>query len=98
MQSATERSSEWSAESNCNGEGWVYANGQLKAIVNGQLKSLVNNFDVSGTNNNSKAVVLIDEDDINLQYGDARGYGLCEHDYGLVGEVMLKLVPGAFGK
>jgi len=56
-----------------NGETWVYPNGQLMAIVNGQLQPLVNNFDVSGTNNNSKTVVLVDEDDINLQSGDVGG-------------------------
>ena len=78
-----------------NGEDWVYANGQLKAIVNGQLKSLVNNFDVSGTNNNSKTVVIVDEDDINLQYGDIGGMVSVNMITGL-DPGMRKLVPGAF--
>jgi hypothetical protein len=78
-----------------NGEDWVYENGQLKAIVNGQLKSLVNNFDVSGTNNNSKTVVIIDEDDINLQYGDIGGMFSVNMITGLTAGAQ-KLVPGAF--
>ena len=77
-----------------NGEDWVYANGQLKAIVNGQLKSLVNNFDVSETNNNSKTVVIVDEDDINLQYGDIGGMVSVNMITGL-SPGMKKLVPGA---
>ncbi|RYE18860.1 MAG: T9SS type A sorting domain-containing protein, partial [Sphingobacteriales bacterium] len=56
-----------------NGEEWVYPNGQLKALVNGQLQALVNNFDVGGANNNTKTMVLVDEDDINLQSGDVGG-------------------------
>jgi hypothetical protein len=52
---------------------WVFPNGQLKALVNGQLKALVNNFDVSGTNNNAKTLVLVDEDDLVKQSGDIGG-------------------------
>jgi len=51
----------------------VFPNGQLKALVNGQLKALVNNFDVSGTNNNAKTLVLVDEDDLVKQSGDIGG-------------------------
>ena len=78
-----------------NGEDWVYANGQLKAIVNGQLKALVNNFDVTGANNNAKTVVLVDEDDINLQYGDIGGMFSVNMITGLNPGIQ-KLVPGAF--
>ncbi len=56
-----------------NGEEWIFPNGQLKALVNGQLKALVNNFDVSGTNNNAKTLVLVDEDDLVKQSGDIGG-------------------------
>jgi hypothetical protein len=56
-----------------NGEEWVFPNGQLKALVNGQLKALVNNFDVSGSNNNAKTLVLVDEDDLVKQSGDIGG-------------------------
>ena len=47
--------------------------GNCLPLVNGQLQALVNNFDVSGTNNNTKTLVLVDEDDINLQSGDVGG-------------------------
>ena len=78
-----------------NGEEWVYPNGQLKALVNGQLQALVNNFDVSGTNNNTKTLVLVDEDDINLQAGDVGGMVSMNMITGLdVG--YQALVPGAF--
>jgi hypothetical protein len=56
-----------------NGQTWSYPNGQLKALVNGQLQALVNNFDVGGTNNNTKTAVVVDEDDINQQSGDLGG-------------------------
>lgn len=78
-----------------NGETWVFPNGQLKALVNGQLLPLVNNFDVSGTNNNSKTVVLIDEDDINLQFGDVGGMVSMNMITGLEAGSQT-LVPGAF--
>ena len=52
-----------------NGQTWTYANGQLLAIVNGQLQPLVNSFNVSGNNDNSKTLVLVDEDDITEQGG-----------------------------
>jgi hypothetical protein len=57
-------------EAMVNGQTWVYANSQSLATVNGQFQGLVNNFDVSGTNNNSKTLVLVDQDDINLQAGN----------------------------
>ncbi|MEP7373424.1 MAG: LamG-like jellyroll fold domain-containing protein [Chitinophagaceae bacterium] len=78
-----------------NGEDWTYSNGQLKAVVNGQLKALVNNFDVTGANNNSKTVVLVDEDDINLQAGDIGGMFSVNMITGL-GVGTQKLIPGAF--
>ncbi len=78
-----------------NGQSWAYANGQLLAIVNGQLQPLVNNFDVSGSNNNSKTVVLVDEDDINLQSGDIGGMFSMNMITGL-GAGMQTLIPGAF--
>lgn len=78
-----------------NGEDWIYSNGQLKAIVNGQLKALVNNFDVTGSANNANTVVLVDEDDINLQYGDVGGMFSVNMITGLTPGIQ-KLVPGAF--
>jgi hypothetical protein len=78
-----------------NGETWVYPNGQLKALVNGQLQALVNNFDVSGANNNSKTLVLVDEDDINLQSGDVGGMFSMNMITGLDAGYQT-LIPGAF--
>ena len=78
-----------------NGETWVYPNGQLKALVNGQLQPLVNNFDVSGTNNNAKTLVLVDEDDINLQFGDVGGMISMNMITGLEAGYQT-LIPGAF--
>jgi hypothetical protein len=78
-----------------NGETWVYPNGQLKALVNGLLQPLVNNFDVSGANNNAKTVVLVDEDDINLQYGDVGGMFSMNMITGLEAGYQ-QLIPGAF--
>ncbi len=53
-----------------NSEEWIYPNGQLKPLVNGRLQPLVNNFDVSGSNNNVRTMVVVDENDIELQGGD----------------------------
>jgi hypothetical protein len=78
-----------------NGESWVFANGQLKALVNGQLQPLVNNFDVSGSNNNAKTLVLIDEDDITLQSGDVGGMFSMNMITGLDAGIQT-LIPGAF--
>jgi hypothetical protein len=78
-----------------NGEEWVYPNGHLKAIVNGQLQALVNNFDVSGPNNNAKTLVLVDEDDINLQFGDVGGMFSMNMITGLDAGYQT-LIPGAF--
>jgi hypothetical protein len=78
-----------------NGETWVYPNGQLKALVNGQLQPLVNNFDVSGTNNNTKTLVLVDEDDINVQSGDVGGMVSVNMITGLDAGYQT-LIPGAF--
>lgn len=78
-----------------NSETWVYPNGQLKAIVNGQLQPLVNNFDVSGTNNNAKTMVLIDEDDISLQGGDIGGMFSINMITGLDAGIQT-LIPGGF--
>jgi subtilase family protein/type IX secretion system substrate protein/MBG domain-containing protein len=78
-----------------NGETWVYQNGQLLALVNGQLQALVNNFDVSGANNNTKTVVLVDEDDINLQYGDVGAMFSMNMITGLDAGYQT-LIPGAF--
>jgi hypothetical protein len=78
-----------------NGESWVYANGQLLAMVNGQLQALVNNFDVGGSNNNTKTLVLVDQDDINLQGGSIGGMFSINMITGLdVG--IQKLIPGGF--
>ncbi len=78
-----------------NGEIWVYPNGQLKALVNGQLKALVNNFDVSGTDNNAKTLVLVDENDLLVQGGDVGGmFGMAMITGLEVGTQTL--VPGAF--
>ena len=78
-----------------NGETWVYPNGQLKALVNGQLQPLVNNFDVSGPNNNANTMVLVDEDDINLQYGDVGGMFSMNMITGLDAGYQT-LIPGGF--
>ena len=78
-----------------NGETWVYPNGQLKALVNGQLQALVNNFDVSGATNNANTVVLVDEDDINLQFGDVGGMFSMNMITGLEAGYQT-LIPGAF--
>jgi cytoskeletal protein CcmA (bactofilin family) len=78
-----------------NGENWQFANGQLKAVVNGQLQALVNNFDVSGTNNNAKTLVLVDEDDINLQAGDVGGMLSMNMITGLDAGIQT-LIPGSF--
>ena len=78
-----------------NGETWVYPNGQLKALVNGEIQPLENNFDVSGTNNNTKTVVLVDEDDLNLQFGDVGGMFSMNMITGLDAGYQY-LVPGAF--
>ncbi len=80
-----------------NGENdpWVYANGQLLAMVNGQLQAMVNNFDVTGTNNNSKTLVLVDQDDINLQSGDIGTMFAVNMITGLDAGIQT-LVPGAF--
>jgi hypothetical protein len=78
-----------------NNQTWAYANGQLLALVNGQLQPLVNNFDVSGTNNNAKTSVLVDEDDINLQSGDIGGMFSMNMITGLDAGTQ-SLVPGAF--
>jgi len=78
-----------------NGETWVYPNGELKALVNGQLQPLENNFDVSGATNNTKTLVLVDEDDINLQSGDVGGMASINMITGLdVG--YQTLIAGAF--
>ncbi|MEI9944338.1 MAG: hypothetical protein WDN26_08935 [Chitinophagaceae bacterium] len=78
-----------------NGEVWIYPNGQLKALVNGQLQPLVNNFDVSGSNNNIKTLVLVDEDDINLQAGDLGGMFAMNMITGLSAGYQ-RLIPAAF--
>ena len=78
-----------------NGETWIYNNGQLKALVNGQLQALVNNFDVSGTNNNAKTLVLVDEDDINLQGGDVGGMFAMNMITGLDAGIQT-LIPASF--
>ncbi|MEP7110456.1 MAG: S8 family serine peptidase [Ferruginibacter sp.] len=78
-----------------NGETWVYPNGQLKALVNGQMQPLVNNFDVNGTNNNAKTLVLVDENDINLQAGDVGGMFSMNMITGLDAGYQT-LIPGAF--
>ncbi len=78
-----------------NGQTWAYANGQLLALVNGQLQALVNNFDVSGTNNNAKTLVLVDQDDINLQSGDVGGMFSMNMITGLDAG-MQTLIPGGF--
>ncbi|HTE27493.1 MBG domain-containing protein [Flavitalea sp.] len=78
-----------------NGEEWVYPNGQLKALVNGQLQALVNNFDVGGANNNTKTMVVVDEDDINLQAGDVGGMFSMNMITGLEAGYH-NLFPGAF--
>ncbi len=74
---------------------WNYTNGQQLPIVNGQLQPIANNFDVSGPDNNSNTVVLVDEDDINLQGGGIGGMFAMNMITGLnVGTQYL--VPGAF--
>jgi hypothetical protein len=78
-----------------NGETWVYPNGQLKALVNGQLQPLVNNFDVSGANNNANTAVLVDEDDINQQFGDVGGMFSMNMITGLDAGYQT-LIPGGF--
>jgi hypothetical protein len=78
-----------------NGQAWSYANGQLLALVNGQLQALVNNFDVSGRANNSKTLVLVDADDINLQSGDIGAMFSVNMITGLDAGTQT-LVPGAF--
>jgi cytoskeletal protein CcmA (bactofilin family) len=78
-----------------NGQTLAYANGQLLALVNGQLQPLVNNFDVRGTNNNAKTLVLIDEDDINLQSGDVGGMFSINMITGLNAGIQT-LIPGSF--
>lgn len=82
-------------EANVNGQSWAYANGQLLALVNGQLQALVNNFDVSGANNNTNTVVLVDEDDINLQSGDVGGMFAMNMITGLDAGIQT-LIPGGF--
>ncbi|HVG16382.1 MAG TPA: MBG domain-containing protein [Chitinophagaceae bacterium] len=78
-----------------NGQTLAYANGQLLALVNGQLQALVNNFDVSGTNNNSQTLVLIDQDDVTVQAGALGGMFSVNMITGLEAGPQ-KLVPGAF--
>ncbi len=78
-----------------NGQTWAYANGQLLGLVNGQLQGLVNNFDVSGNNNNSKTVVLVDQDDINLQAGGIGAMFSMNMITGL-GAGLQTVIPGAF--
>ncbi|MGI8582580.1 MAG: MBG domain-containing protein [Chitinophagaceae bacterium] len=78
-----------------NGETWVYANGQLLALVNGQLQALVNNFDVTGTSNNAKTLVVVDQDDINLQGGDIGAMFAMNMITGLDAGTQI-LIPGAF--
>jgi hypothetical protein len=78
-----------------NGEAWVYSNGQLLALVNGQLQALVNNFDVAGTSNNAKTLVLIDQDDVNLQFGDIGSMFSMNMITGLDAGIQT-LIPGAF--
>ncbi|HEY0110933.1 MAG TPA: MBG domain-containing protein, partial [Fibrella sp.] len=78
-----------------NGEDWIYANGQLLALVNGQLKALVNNFDVGGTNNNAKTLVLVDGDDLALQSGAIGAMFSMNMITGL-GAGIQQLIPGSF--
>ncbi|MEJ7766873.1 MAG: MBG domain-containing protein [Chitinophagaceae bacterium] len=78
-----------------NGQTWVYANGQLLALVNGQLQALVNNFDVSGTSNNAKTLVIVDGDDITLQSGDIGAMFAVNMITGLDAGIQT-LIPGAF--
>ena len=78
-----------------NNQNWAYANGQLLALVNGQLQALVNNFDVSGTNNNAKTAVLVDEDDITLQSGAVGGMFAMNMITGLDAGIQT-IIPGGF--
>jgi hypothetical protein len=78
-----------------NGQQWVYANGQLLAMVNGQLQAMVNNFDVSGSNNNSKTLVVVDGDDIIQQAGSLGAMFSMNMITGLDAGTQT-LVPGAF--
>jgi hypothetical protein len=56
---------------------------------------VVNNFDVSGTNNNAKTLVLVDQDDINLQGGSIGGMFAVNMITGLTPGTQ-KLIPAAF--
>ena len=78
-----------------NGQEWVFPNGQLKALVNGQLQPLVNNFDVSGSDNNRRTIVVVDQDDLLQQSGDLGGMFALPMITGIEPGNHL-LIPGAF--
>jgi hypothetical protein len=78
-----------------NGQLLAMVNGQLQAMVNGQLEPLPNNFDTTATSNNTKTLVLIDQDDITLQAGDIGGMFSMNMITGLNAGIQT-LIPGAF--